>query len=297
MKNVKVSATQMECSDNRQQNINKAESMVREAASKGANIVLLQELFQGMYFMQEYNEDHFALAYIAEEDPGVLHFSKLAKELNVVLPISFFERSKNVFFNSVMMIDADGTLLGVYRKTHIPDDPGYYEKYYFCPGNTGFKIWNTRFAKIGVGICWDQWYPEAARCMAIMGAEMLFYPTAIGTPSSNLTDVKEFPDERLHWTNVMRGHAAANMIPVIASNRIGIESLGGTAIRFFGKSFIADEIGEIVTEASDNEQEILIAEFDLDVIDLKRVSHVNFRDRRPECYEILMTKDGTNPYL
>jgi len=197
----------------------KAESLIRKAASMGAGIILIQELFQDVYFCQEYNSEYFNLARTAEEDPGVKHFTELAKELNVVLPVSFFERDKNVFFNSVMMIDADGTRLGVYRKTHIPDDPGYYEKYYFCPGNTGFKVWDTAYGKVGVGICWDQWYPEAARSMALMGAEVLFYPTAIGTPAVPHGESEKMPDERVHWTNVMRGHAAANMVPVIASNR------------------------------------------------------------------------------
>jgi N-carbamoylputrescine amidase len=297
MRSVKVAATQMACGNDREENIRKAESLVREAASMGANLILLQEMFQGIYFCQEYNSDYFGLARTAEDNPAIAHFSKLAKELDVVIPISFFERSNNVFFNSVMMIDADGSKLGIYRKTHIPDDPGYYEKFYFCPGNTGFQVWNTKYGKVGIGICWDQWYPETARCLAIMGAEILLYPTAIGTRSAPIAKVGDLQDERIHWTNVMRGHAAANMIPVVTSNRIGIEELGGTAIRFYGCSFIADEVGEIVAVAGDNKQEVIIAEFDLDDIDQRRISHVNYRDRRPECYEILLTKDGKYPGL
>ncbi len=292
MRKVTVAATQMTCGTDRYENIHKAETIVREAASRGANVVLLQELFQSLYFCQEYNEDYFNLARTAEDDPGIKHFCDLAKELNVVIPVSFFERSNNVFFNSVLMIDADGTRLGIYRKTHIPDDPGYYEKYYFCPGNTGFRVWNTRFGRIGVGICWDQWYPEAARCMALMGAEILLYPTAIGTCAGTPEEVIKMEDERIHWTNVMRGHAAANMVPVAASNRIGIEKLGETAIRFFGCSFISDETGEIVCNASDNSQEVITATFDLDALDQRRIRHVNYRDRRPECYNILLTVDG-----
>ncbi|MET3289218.1 UNVERIFIED_CONTAM: N-carbamoylputrescine amidase [Brevibacillus sp. OAP136] len=287
MRKVTVAATQMSCSANQEENILKAEKLVREAAGKGANVILLQELFENLYFCQSYDNRNFELAHEAKDHPTLSRMSELAKELGVVLPISFFEKSNNVFFNSVMVIDADGTQLGVYRKTHIPDDPGYFEKFYFSPGNTGFKVWQTKFGKIGIGICWDQWFPETARSMALQGAEMIFYPTAIGKHTNGLTD-----DCSDHWQLTMRGHAAANMVPVIASNRIGLEEGQWTKIEFFGRSFITGCRGELIQEAGDREETILTAEFDLDEIEKTRRHFVLFRDRRPECYQTLLTLDG-----
>ncbi len=283
MRKVVVAATQFENYNNYHDNIKKAESLVRRAAEKGANIILLQELFDYLYFCQEVNPDYFQLAHEAEKHPTIQHFEKLSKELNVVLPISFFERKNNVFFNSVMVIDADGERLGVYRKTHIPDDPGYYEKYYFSPGDTGFKVWNTKFGKIGIAICWDQWFPETARCLSLKGAEMIFYPTAIGTSPTSVN----------HWQITMQGHAAANMVPIIASNRIGKEKFGTTQIEFYGKSFISNNFGQIVEETDNKEETILTAEFDLDDLDKFRREACCYRDRRPECYEDLLTLYGT----
>ena len=219
-------------------------------------------------------------------------FSELAKELDVVLPISFFEESGCCRFNSVMMIDADGTYMGIYRKTHIPDDPGYYEKFYFSPGDTGFRVWDTKYAKIGVGICWDQWFPEAARSMALLGAEMLLYPTAIGTFAVPPDQIDGEPDDYDHWQNVMLGHAAANMTPVIASNRIGGEEMGGTAVRFWGASFISDNRGNKIAEADTMTEGILTATFDMDELAAYRREVCTFRDRRPDQYGILMTLDG-----
>jgi len=289
MRRVTVAATQLSCSANTEDNIMKAEKAIREAAKKGANIILLQELFENIYFCQWYENSYFDLAYEARLHPTLNRMSELARELNVVLPISFFEKDNNVFFNSVMVIDADGTYLGIYRKTHIPDDPGYFEKFYFTPGNTGFKVWTTKFGKIGIGICWDQWFPETARCMVLQGAELIFYPTAIGSHTNGLTkDCSE------HWQMAMRGHAAANMGPVIASNRVGIETGQWTEIEFFGRSFITGCRGEMIQEAGRHEETIITAEFNLDEIEKARRNFVLFRDRRPECYHTLLTVDGTN---
>ncbi|MCF8068896.1 MAG: N-carbamoylputrescine amidase [Desulfobacterales bacterium] len=284
MRKTVVAATQFKNSSNIKDNILKAEELVVKAAEQGAHIILLQELFESLYFCQEVNPDHFDLACEAESHPTIKHFAKLAKKLNVVLPISFFEKSNNVFFNSLIVIDADGTWLDVYRKTHIPDDPGYFEKYYFSPGDSGFKVWHTKFGKIGIGICWDQWYPEAARCMALNGAEILFYPTAIGTSPTPVD----------HWQTVMRGHAAANMIPVVASNRIGVEKLNNTEIDFYGRSFITDNIGMITKEGNSKDEIIITHEFDLDELVKFRREACCFRDRRPECYGDLLTLGGHN---
>ncbi len=289
MRKVTVAATQMACSTDPEENVRKAEQAVREAAKKGANIILLQELFENIYFCQSYDNRYFDWAREADEHPMLQRMAALAKELNVVLPISFFEKANNVFFNSVMVIDADGTQLGVYRKTHIPDDPGYFEKFYFSPGNTGFKVWATKFGKIGVGICWDQWFPETARSLALQGAEIILYPTAIGRHTNGMTD-----DCSDHWQMAMRGHAAANMVPVVASNRVGLEKGQWTEIEFFGRSFIAGCRGEMIQEAGYHEETILTATFDLDEIEKVRRSFVLFRDRRPECYRSLLTLDGVN---
>lgn len=282
MKKIKVAATQMSCDWNKEEVLNKAENLVRKAAAKGANIILLQELFETPYFCQTQNFEYFNLATTLEENPAVARFSKVAKELDVVIPISFYEKAGNTAFNSIAVIDADGSILGIYRKTHIPDGLPYAEKFYFTPGDTGFKIWKTKYANIGIGICWDQWFPEAARSMALLGAELLFYPTAIGSePTLNI-------DSKPHWQRCMQGHAAANIMPVIASNRIGTEIAGDSSMTFYGSSFIADETGAIVQEADRETESVLVHEFDLDAIAKKRREWGVFRDRRPEMYGHLL---------
>jgi len=283
MRNVTVAATQMSCSWDIDDNISRGEQLVRKAAAEGANIILLQELFETPYFCAEQDEKFIALARTVEESRVVQHFSKLARELGVVLPISFFERSGNTRFNSLVIADADGSLGKTYRKTHIPQNPGYEEKYYFSPGDTGFMVHQTKFGRIGCGICWDQWFPESARAMALMGAELIFYPTAIGSEPSN-------PDysSRLHWRNAMKGHSAANLVPVIASNRIGQEHEGNTPIRFYGSSFIADQFGEIVADADQESQSVVTATFDLDQVASDRDGWGVFRDRCPHHYSSLL---------
>jgi len=287
---VTVAATQMACSWDRQANIAKAEKLVREAAAKGAQVILIQELFETPYFCQKPNPEYLQLATSVEENPAIQHFQKIAKELAVVLPISFFELAGRARFNSIAIIDADGTLLGVYRKSHIPDGPGYHEKYYFNPGDTGFKVWNTRYAKIGVAICWDQWFPETARSMALMGAELLFYPTAIGSEphDPNITS-------RDHWQRVQQGHAGANLMPLIASNRVGTEEQDGYDITFYGSSFIADQFGEKVEEMDRTSEGVLVHEFDLDHLEHIRSAWGVFRDRRPNLYGPIETLDGSQP--
>lgn len=284
---VKAAATQMSCSSNKEENIAKADKLVRQAAQQGAQIILLQELFETPYFCQKEKADYYAYATELEENAAIRHFRQVAKELQVVLPISFYEKKNNARYNSLAVIDADGEVLGRYRKSHIPDGPGYEEKFYFNPGDTGFKVWNTRYAKIGVGICWDQWYPEAARCMALMGAEILFYPTAIGSePQDGSIDSKD------HWQMCMLGHAAANLVPVIASNRIGVETDEDSSITFYGSSFIAGPQGNIMAEAGRAEETVLVAEFDLDQLETQRIEWGIFRDRRPDLYKIITTYDG-----
>ncbi|TKH41374.1 N-carbamoylputrescine amidase [Paenibacillus sp. FSL R10-2782] len=287
MRKVKVAATQMSCSTNIDENISKAEKLVREAAAEGAQIILLQELFETPYFCQKEKSDYFAYATELEHNKAVNHFKKIAKELQVVLPISFYEKKNYARYNSLAVIDADGEVLGKYRKSHIPDGPGYEEKFYFNPGDTGFKVWNTRYAKIGIGVCWDQWYPEAARCMALMGAEILFYPTAIGSePQDSSIDSKD------HWQTCMLGHAASNLMPVVASNRIGMETDEDSSITFYGSSFIAGPQGNKIAEAGRTDQEVLTAEFDLDELEVGRIEWGIFRDRRPELYNMIATYDG-----
>ncbi|NUU61475.1 N-carbamoylputrescine amidase [Paenibacillus agri] len=287
MRNVKVAATQMSCSGNIDENISKAETLVREAAAQGAQIILLQELFETPYFCQKEKSEYYAYATELEQNKAVNHFKKVAKELQVVLPISFYEKKNYARYNSLAVIDADGTVLGKYRKSHIPDGPGYEEKFYFNPGDTGFKVWNTRYAKIGVGICWDQWYPEAARVMSLMGAEILFYPTAIGSePQDGSIDSKD------HWQMCMLGHAAANLIPVVASNRIGEEIDEDSSINFYGSSFIAGPQGNKIVEAGRDEQTVLVSEFDLDALEVQRIEWGIFRDRRPELYRLISSYDG-----
>jgi len=288
-KSVSVAATQMACTWKSNDNIAQAEQLVRQAASQGAQIILLQELFETPYFCIEVNLDNFALATTIAENPAIKHFQAVAKELAVVLPISFYELAGNVRFNTVAIIDADGEILGKYRKTHLPDTYGYMEKYYFSPGDTGFKVFASRYAKIGVGICWDQWFPECARSMALQGAELLLYPTAIGSEPKQ-PELDSMP----HWQRVMQGHAAANQVPVIASNRIGIEASSDqeTQITFFGSSFITDHSGEKVAEMSRDDPGVIVYEFDLTEISFLRSSWGIFRDRVPLAYQTLMTLDG-----
>ena len=282
MRKVKVAATQMSCSWNREEVLDKAEKLVRKAAAEGANIILLQELFETPYFCQKQKFKYFDLAKPLSENAAVKRFTEVAKELQVVLPISFYEKAGNTAFNTIAIIDADGTILGTYRKTHIPDGLPYAEKFYFTPGDTGFKVWKTKYADIGVGICWDQWFPEAARSMALLGAELLFYPTAIGSePTLNI-------DSKPHWQHAMQGHAAANIMPVIASNRIGTETDDESSMTFYGSSFIADQTGTIVEEADRETESVLVHEFDLDAIAQMRREWGVFRDRRPEMYGTLM---------
>ncbi len=286
MKNVTVAAVQMYCDRVRDENIAAAEKLVREAAGRGAQVALLPELFETRYFCQERNYDSYKLATVLEENPAVRHFQGLAAELKVVMPVSFFERAGNVTYNSAAMIDADGKILGVYRKTHIPDDHFYQEKFYFTPGNTGFRVWDTAYGRIGVGICWDQWFPEAARCMALMGAQLLLYPTAIG--SEPIIGC----DSMSHWRRCMQGHAAANVMPVIAANRVGEERVQPAAennwqnssLTFYGSSFITDETGEVVEEAGRTEEKAILHTFDLEAAEELRFSWGLFRDRRPEMY-------------
>ncbi|MEK3688452.1 N-carbamoylputrescine amidase [Paenibacillus sp. FSL R10-2736] len=287
MRKVKVAATQMSCSGDIDENIRKAETLVREAAAQGAQIILLQELFETPYFCQKEKSDYYAYATELEHNKAVNHFKAIAKELEVVLPISFYEKKNYARYNSLAVIDADGTVMGKYRKSHIPDGPGYEEKFYFNPGDTGFKVWDTRYAKIGVGVCWDQWYPEAARVMSLMGAEILFYPTAIGSePQDGSIDSKD------HWQTCMLGHAAANLIPVVASNRIGEEIDEDSSINFYGSSFIAGPQGNKIAEAGRDEQGVLVSEFDLDALEVGRIEWGIFRDRRPELYRLIASYDG-----
>ena len=292
MSKIKAAAIQMKCSTNPKESLSHAEEMVREAAANGANVILLPELFEREYFCQQRRYDFYQYAKTVEENKAVQMGKRLAKELQVVLPISFYEKDVNNLYNSVACIDADGTLLGVYRKTHIPDDHYYQEKFYFTPGDTGFKAFKTRYGTIGIGICWDQWFPETARSMALLGAEILLYPTAIG--SEPILECDSMP----HWIRVMQGHAAANLMPVIAANRIGTETVepcegnGGqtSALNFYGSSFIADETGELISEASRDQEEILYSEFDLAELAQKRLEWGLFRDRRPEMYGIIAGK-------
>ena len=282
MRKVKVAATQMSCSWNREEVLDKAEKLVRKAAAEGANIIQLQELFETPYFCQKQKFEYFDLAKPLSENAAVKRFTEVAKELQVVLPISFYEKAGNTAFNIIAIIDADGTILGTYRKTHIPDGLPYAEKFYFTQGDTGFKVWKTKYADIGVGICWDQWFPEAARSMALLGAELLFYPTAIGSePTLNI-------DSKPHWQHAMQGHAAVNIMPVIASNRIGTETDDESSMTFYGSSFIADQTGTIVEEADRETESVLVHEFDLDAIAQMRREWGVFRDRRPEMYGTLM---------
>ncbi len=260
-------------------NIAKTERFVREAARQGAQVILPSELFQSIYFPTQQNPKWFDIAHPAEQHPSVLALQELARELRVVIPISFFEKDGPRYYNSVAVADADGEIVGIYRKSHIPDGPGYQEKYYFRPGDTGFKVWNTKAGMIGVGICWDQWYPEAARAMVLEGAEILFYPTAIGSePYDPALDTHQ------RWQRVMQGHAVANAVPVVAANRIGTEENEGVTQSYYGHSFIADHSGELVASFGERDEGVLIASFDLDAIARYRAEWGFFRDRRTDLY-------------
>ncbi len=284
---VTVAATQFASANDRESNLDKAEGMVRRAAAEGAEIVLLQELFETPYFCKDQLPVHFGLAQPLEGNPTLRRMAALARELGVVLPVSFFERANNAYYNSVAIIDADGRPLGVYRKSHIPDGPGYQEKFYFNPGDTGFRVWETAHGAIGVGICWDQWFPECARSMALQGAEILFYPTAIGSEPQNPA-----LDSRGHWRRVMQGHAGANMMPLVASNRIGSEEGKSATLTFYGNSFIAGPTGELAASAGAESEAVLTARFDLDAVREMRAAWGLFRDRRPDLYGALATLDG-----
>lgn len=281
-----VSAIQMHCVQDPAQNLAMAEQLVRKAAAEGGQIILLPELFERPYFCQERRYEYYAYAAPVEENPAVQRLSAVAAELGVVLPVSFYEKDGTRLFNSIAMIDANGTVLGVYRKTHIPDDHYYQEKFYFTPGNTGFRVWDTRYGKVGVGICWDQWFPEAARCMALLGADLLMYPTAIG--SEPILEV----DSAGHWQRTMQGHSAANVVPVVAANRFGTETVtpcpenGGqsSSLCFYGTSFMTDATGAVLSQAPREGDMVLHAEYDFAAIREERLSWGLFRDRRPECY-------------
>jgi N-carbamoylputrescine amidase len=289
---VTVAATQSAFGWDAQANIARAEALVREAAGRGAQIILLPELFETPYFCIEQDARHLNLATTVADNAAVRHFAGVARELGVVLPISFFEKAGHAYFNSIAILDADGSNLGIYRKSHIPNGPGYQEKTYFAPGDTGFRVWNTRFARIGVGICWDQWFPETARVMALMGAELFFFPTAIGSEPPPAPPV----NSREHWQRTQQGHAAANLTPLIASNRYGLErSLQdpeGLHIRFYGSSFIADPMGAKVAEAAEEGDAVLTHTFDLEAVAQLRNNWFVFRDRRPELYAALTSYDA-----
>jgi len=283
MKTLTVAAVQAKLSDDLDANIEHLSELVRQAHRQGAQVIVLPELFEGHYFCKEERDIYFERAHPVRNHPTIAHFEALARELAVVIPVSFFEKAGTVYYNSVAMIDANGTTLGVYRKSHIPDGPGYEEKFYFRPGNTGFRVWRTRYGKVGVGICWDQWFPEAARAMTLMGAEVLLYPTAIGSePHDPTLDTKD------PWQRVMVGHAVANVIPVVAANRVGDED----GHVFYGSSFIADPRGDLVEVADRSNEAVLVHAFDLAAIERLRAAYGFFRDRRPGLYKVLLTADG-----
>jgi N-carbamoylputrescine amidase len=287
MSKVTFAAMQMACVEDSKTNVDLAEAQVRSAAGLGAQVILLQELFETPYFCKDINNNYLELAHDASKNELLNRFQNLAKELSVVLPISYFERANNAYFNTVGIIDADGSLLGIYRKSHIPDSPGYQEKFYFSPGDTGFRVWQTRYAKIGVAICWDQWFPEAARCMALHGAEALLYPTAIGSEPG-------YPeiDSCGHWQRAMQGHSASNCVPVIASNRIGLEKGASCDVTFYGSSFITDHTGAKLVESDRENQDIITAELDLELMRRERAAWGLFRDRRPDLYGGILSLGG-----
>jgi N-carbamoylputrescine amidase len=279
---VRIAAIQAAYGDDIRANIAKTSDFVREAAARGANIVLPSELFEGPYFCVSQEERWFARARPWREHPCVIAMSDLAAELGVAIPVSIFERDGPHYFNSLVMLDADGGPLGLYRKSHIPDGPGYQEKYYFRPGDTGFRVWDTRFGRVGVGVCWDQWYPEAARAMALKGAEILFYPTAIGSePHDGSLDTAD------PWRRAMQGHAVSNIVPVAAANRVGTERLTPAGQTFYGTSFICDHRGDVKAELGREEEGTIVAEFDLDFLARHRAAWGFFRDRRTDLYGAL----------
>jgi N-carbamoylputrescine amidase len=289
-RNVTVAATQMSTTWDLEANRKTAERLIREAAGKGAEVILLQELFETPYFCIEQDPTFAKHAHKGLENSLVKYFAALAGELGVVLPISFFERTENALFNSLAVADADGHIVGHYRKSHIPDGYGYQEKFYFSPGDTGFRVFETRYGRLGVGICWDQWFPETARALSLMGAEILFYPTAIGSEPQ----APEL-DSRDHWQRVMQGHAGANMRPLVASNRIGKEAVGKTSVTFYGSSFIADQTGAKVAEAGRTGESVLTQTFDLEAIEAQRIAWGLFRDRRPDLYGVLTRHEARPP--
>ncbi|MCH5324580.1 MAG: N-carbamoylputrescine amidase [Eubacterium sp.] len=290
MKKLTVGVIQMACCEEREENIDKASQLVYSAAEQGANVILLPELFETPYFCQQRNYDFYYMAERVEDNPAIKRFREIARQTGTVIPVSFYEKSGNAAFNSVAVIDADGSLLGIYRKSHIPDDHFYQEKFYFSPGDTGFKVWDTKFGKIGVGICWDQWFPEAARIMALMGAELLLYPTAIG--SEPILDCDSMP----HWRRAMQGHAAANLVPVAAANRIGTEYVSpseenqrqSSSLTFYGSSFITDATGKIISSADRISEQVILADLNPDDDRELRQSWGVFRDRRPDLYKRLL---------
>lgn len=291
MRNVKLACVQMRCSQNREVNVQRAVEFVKDAACSGANIILLPELFERPYFCQERNYEYYGFAEPADKNLAVKTLLPLSEQYNAVIPVSFYERSGNVLYNSVAVLGG-GKILGLYRKTHIPDDHYYQEKFYFTPGDTGFKTFSTEFGTIGVGICWDQWFPETARSLALNGAEIILYPTAIGSEPILGTD------SAAHWQRVMQGHSAANLLPVAAANRIGLESVtpteanGGqnSSLTFYGSSFITDNTGAKIAEAGREEEKIIFAEYDLDAFAKARLEWGLFRDRRPETYHNIVGK-------
>lgn len=282
----KVAAVQMSCSTDVAENISTADRLVRGAAGQGANIILLPELFERQYFCQERRYEYYEFAKPTEENDAVKHFRQVSKELSVAIPVSFYEKAGNVLYNTVAMLD-HGKLLGIYRKTHIPDDHYYQEKFYFTPGDTGFRVFETEFGRVGIGICWDQWFPETARCLTLLGADLILYPTAIG--SEPVLEV----DSVGHWQRTMQGHSAANVVPVVAANRYGLEEVlpcaengnQKSSLNFYGSSFLTDETGAILQQAGREEETVLLAEYDFAEISKARLSWGLFRDRRPEMYQ------------
>ncbi|PKQ06755.1 MAG: N-carbamoylputrescine amidase [Alphaproteobacteria bacterium HGW-Alphaproteobacteria-11] len=287
MSNLIVAATQMACGTDRDENIARAEKLVRAAAEKGAQVILLQELFETPYFCKDMKPELMNLALPLDENPALKRMRALAKELGVVLPVSVYERANNALYNSLAMVDADGAVLGTYRKSHIPDGPGYSEKYYFNPGDTGFRVWETKAGRVGAAICWDQWFPEAARILALKGAEVILYPTAIGSEPHDASI-----NSRDHWQRTMQGHSAANLVPVVASNRIGREEGESCGITFYGSSFITDGTGAKIAEADETSETVLTATFDLDALAEQRLNWGVFRDRRTDLYTDILTLDG-----
>ncbi len=289
MSKVKVAAVQMSCSTIVEENIKKADDFVRKAAAEGAKIILLPELFERQYFCQERRYDYYSFAKSVEENDAVCHFRKVAKELGVIIPVSFYEKDVNVLYNSVAVIDDKGEVMGIYRKTHIPDDHFYQEKFYFTPGDTGFEVFETKYGNIGIGICWDQWFPETARSLALLGADIILYPTAIGKEPILEVDSME------HWRRTMLGHSAANIIPVVAANRIGLEKVAPckennnqeSDLLFYGSSFMTDQWGAVITSASRDKEGILVSEYDFEQNKEDRLSWGVFRDRRPEYYGLI----------